>query len=483
MKTISLGKSTIYMTLASVGQKLISFVYFAIIARVLGAEDTGKYFFALSFTTIFVVFVDLGLTNVMVREGAKTKEKISTFVSSVLFLKFFLGIFSYLIMVTVLFALHYKIETRTLVFISGVTMLSDSLQLTLYGALRALGNIKYEAFGIVMSQLLTLICGSVVLYMKLPLFFLMYAFLIPSFLNAVFAWFVVTKKYQVRLRPKYSREIIYYIFPIAIPFALATIFGRIFSYADSIILSKMVGDTAVGWYSVPYKITNAIQFIPFALIAGLYPRMSEYFAHDQKRLSVVFSQGLRYLMMISIPFSIASIILAKDLIYRFFGPGYEQSVLPMQILMVGVCATFLNILLGALLNATGRQKIQTAFVGTTMAFNIMLNILLIPRLGVVGAALTGTLSNTILLIISFAVAHRIIQIKYRESGILLTKLLIACAGMWAVLWYTTVLHDVVVRGICGILAFVIVAMALRVVSKEDLQYLASLRTKNIPTSI
>ena len=62
------------MTMASVGQKIISFVYFTMIANHLGAEKTGKYFFALAFTTVFVVFVDLGLTSVLGRESAKQKE-------------------------------------------------------------------------------------------------------------------------------------------------------------------------------------------------------------------------------------------------------------------------------------------------------------------------------------------------------------------------------------------------------------------------
>ena len=75
----SITRNTAFMTMASVGQKIISLVYFTLIARHIGAEDTGKYFFALAFTTVFVVFVDLGLTNVLVREAAKAREKIQAY--------------------------------------------------------------------------------------------------------------------------------------------------------------------------------------------------------------------------------------------------------------------------------------------------------------------------------------------------------------------------------------------------------------------
>lgn len=478
MKTISLGQSTVYMTAASIGQKIISFVYFAIIARSLGAEDTGKYFFALSFTTIFVVFVDLGLTNVMVREGAKIKEKISDFVSSVLFIKFFLGIFAYSIMVFVLILLHYEMDTRTLVFISGITMLSDSLQLTLYGTLRALGNIKYEALGIVSGQFITLVLGTLFLYFKLPAYFLMVAFLVPSLLNTLFAYIITTHVYHVELRPRYSREILFYIIPIAIPFALATVFGRIFSYSDSIILSKIAGDIAVGWYSVPYKIAYAFQFIPFALIAGLYPRMSEYFVHDHKRLAEVFSQGLRYLLVISLPMSVGIIILAKDIITTFFGVQYAPSVLPLQILMCGVIASYLNTLLGALLNATGKQKIQTTFIGVVMVVNILLNLAFIPRIGVVGAALSGTLGNLLLLIISWAVARKTVTIVYKEISILIAKLIIASGIMSLVIWYTPSMLHVAFRAVLGMGVWILVFLGLRGFTAGDIIYFKGLRPKN-----
>ncbi|HRH23778.1 MAG TPA: flippase [Candidatus Magasanikbacteria bacterium] len=477
MKQISLGQSTLYMTLASIAQKLISFVYFAIIARTLGAEDTGKYFFALSFTTIFVVFVDLGLTNVMVREGAKAKERVSEFLSSIIFLKFFLGLATYVVMAVTLIALGYTREAQVLVFISGITMLTDSLQLSLYGTLRALGNIKYEAYGIIGSQFLTLVLGTTFLYFKLPLFFLMIAFLVPSFLNMVFAWTVVTIKYRLKLRPHYSREIVFYLLPIAVPFALATIFGRVFAYADSVMLSKIAGDVAVGWYSVPYKIAYAFQFIPFALIAGLYPRMSEYFAHDKKRLGEVFSQGLRYLLVVSIPMCVGIMVLAHQIINTFFGREYSPSVVPLQILMVGVVAGFVNVLLGALLNATGKQKTQTTYVGITMLANIILNFILIPKMNIQGAAIAATLGNILLFVISWITVSKNISIAYDELRTLLMKLGVSSAAMGVVVWYTALHVQVFVAAVIGGIVFGVLFTLMKGLTTEDIAYFKSIRSK------
>ena len=66
----ALVRNTSYFTLALVAQKVISFLYFTFLARLLGPEAIGKYIFALSLTTVFSVLLDLGLANVLTRQVA-----------------------------------------------------------------------------------------------------------------------------------------------------------------------------------------------------------------------------------------------------------------------------------------------------------------------------------------------------------------------------------------------------------------------------
>src|SRR3989338_3571342 len=155
----TIAKNAALMTLASIGQKIISFVYFTIIARSIGVEGTGKYFFALSFTTVFVVFVDLGFTNVLVREAAKAKDKMQEYLSVILGTKLILAGLTYIAAVIAIRMMGYPTETRHLVYLSAVTMLFDSFHLTFYGVLRAVGDLKYEAISITVSQFITLILG------------------------------------------------------------------------------------------------------------------------------------------------------------------------------------------------------------------------------------------------------------------------------------------------------------------------------------
>ncbi|HRH22094.1 MAG TPA: oligosaccharide flippase family protein, partial [bacterium] len=87
----NLARNTSYFTLALIGQKLISLAYFTIYARVLGPADLGKYYFALSFTTIFSIALDLGLTNLLTREVAKDKASANKYLGAALGAKLLLS--------------------------------------------------------------------------------------------------------------------------------------------------------------------------------------------------------------------------------------------------------------------------------------------------------------------------------------------------------------------------------------------------------
>lgn len=408
----TIAKNAVLMTLASAGQKVISFVYFTIIARSIGVEGTGKYFFALSFTTVFVVFVDLGLTNVLVREAAKAKDKIQEYFSVILATKFILGIATYIAAIVTIRLLGYQLETRHMVYLSAITMLFDSLHLTLYGVLRAIGELKYEAISITASQFITLILGSVFLYFDFPLIYLILAFTIPSALNVLYAAFVLRYQHGVSLRPMYNRDIFRHLAGITVPFALAAILARFYSYFDSIILSRLAGDAAVGWYSIPYKITYAFQFIPLALVAALYPRFSEYFEHNKEKLSFLYQEGIKYLLLLVCPIAVGISVLARDIVLQVYSPEYLPSILPLQILMAGLVFSFVSFPVGAFLNACNQQKMQTGIVAFVLGVNIFLNLMLIPVYSIVGAAIAALVGNIILTGLGYYVAQRITPIAH-----------------------------------------------------------------------
>lgn len=166
VKAKTLTQNTAYYTLALIIQKVLAFVYFAFLARGLGVEDQGKYTFAFSFTTIFSVFVDVGLASVLTREIAKDREQTKKILANVLGVKLILSVFAYLLIVTVINLMNYPPLTKQLVYLTGFIMLLDNFSTTFWGVLRGNQNLKYESIGGIIFQFLVVGLGLTLLALK-----------------------------------------------------------------------------------------------------------------------------------------------------------------------------------------------------------------------------------------------------------------------------------------------------------------------------
>lgn len=450
------AKNTAYMTIASILQKVIAFVYFTLIARYIGAEGTGKYFFALSFTTIFVIFVDMGFNNVLIREAAKMKDKMQRFFSTVISAKMLFAVLTYIATIVTINLMGYPEQTRHLVYLSAVTMVFDSFHQSIYGTLRAIGDLRWEAMGIVGSQVLTLSLGSYFLFFDFPLIFLILAFTIPSIINVIYSGTVLFLNYNIKFKPKFHKPTFVHLGKIAVPFALAAIFERVYSNVDTVILSKMAGNESVGWYSIPKKISNAFRFFPSALIAAVYPRFSEHFKNNKEKLSYLFERGMKYLLIIAFPIAVGIMILAPDIIVQIYTKEYLNSILPLRVLMVAMIFSFVGFLTGGMLNACEKQKTQTAIVGVTMVVNIILNLILIPEYGILGASIAALIGNAILAIVGYYFIPKITEISHNFLIISIVKIIFSVSVMAVLVWYSNIYFHFLVSIAVGAVVYPLV---------------------------
>ncbi len=462
----NIAKNTSFFTLALVLQKIISFSYFAILARNLGPIELGKYYFAISFTTIFAIFIDLGLANVLTREVAKQKNKAQDLLGSVLAIKIPLAVLTVLAVVIIINLMDYPTLTRQLVYISSVSMVLDSFTSIFFAVVRGFHNLKFESLAVIFFQLIVLTIGLTVLKMKLGLLFLMGALAAASVFNFCYSLTVLKLKWRLRIRPHWEKRLIRAIIAIAIPFALFAIFQRLYVYLDTVFLSKLAGDYYVGLYQIAFKIIFALQFLPMAFMASLYPAFATYWKQNREQLVVSFERAINYLIIISLPISVGIIVLA-DKIISVFKAGYGEAILPLRLIMIALIFIFINFPIGALLNACDRQKINTRNMGLALAISIILNLILIPKAQAVGAAVTVVLTNALMFILGAVWVPRIIKVRPRKILTVFWRVLLAAGVMAAVaLFLKGVLNIFLVVAISG-LFYLLVLFFLGGFKKED----------------
>lgn len=452
-KISNIAKNTSYFTLALIVQKVISFTYFTLIARALGPENLGKYYFAISFTSIFSIFIDFGLGNVLMREVAKYKEKSKELLGSVLAIKIPAAIIIYTLAVIMVNLLGYPELVRDLVYLSAICMVFDSFSLTFFSVIRGHHNLTFESISSIIFQLIVLAFGLTMLKLGMSLRWLMGALVAASTFNLIYSSVLITLKWKIKLIPKFNYNLISSLIKITIPFGMFVMFQKTYLYLDSVFLSLLAGDKYVGLYQVAFKMIFALQFLPLAFVASLYPAMSSYWLNNKEQLSTTFVRSINYLIIISLPISVG-IITLSDKIVLIFKSSYNESILPLQITMVALVFIFINYPIGALLNACEKQKINTINMGVSLLASITLNLLLIPYLKTTGASITVVVTNMLMFILGLYWVPKIIKIKASDILRIFIKSLIAVIIMGiATLYLKNILNIFFVIIISGILYF------------------------------
>ncbi|MCD4704796.1 flippase [bacterium] len=470
-------QNTGYYTMALVVQKIISFVYFSYLATQIGAENTAKYFFAISFVTIFSVFIDLGLVSLLNREIAKNKESHQKLLSNVIGIKLLSSLLVILAILIITKLLNYNIYLEKMIYLSIITMIIDTFTLTFFAVVRGNHNLKYESISSIIFQIIVISIGYLMLQKTQEPFLLLLVLLIASAFNLIYSALILNFKYKLKIVPQFNKEFIKLLLITTWPFAIATIFLRISGSIDSVFLSKMVSEKALGYYGLAYKITFAFQFIPMAFAASLYPAFTHFYNYEKEKLEKIFNKSLIYLLMLSLPIITGIIILANQIIIKIYGVEFFGSILTLQILICNLPFVFLTFPLGSLLNACNRQKIHTKNIIITMLASIIANLALIPIFSQNGAALASIIASLVYLILNTISAHKIIKFYTKEILVYALKITAACLLMAFVVISLKNKINIGLVMLSGAAVYPISLILFQALKKEDLLFIKQIFKK------
>ncbi|MFH1078564.1 MAG: flippase [Patescibacteria group bacterium] len=386
-----IARNALLLTMATAGQKVVAFVAFTLVARLIGRDMTGVYFYAISVTSIFVTFMDLGMTPVVIRALAGDRDDGMRLFSAAVRAKIFLAPLA--IIAALIYAIGFGADRVTLatVAIACLVMTADTVHLLLYGTLRGKQNLRPESIGMFVGQILTATASVGAAWYGFGPVGLAVALLVGSVWNV--AWSLrQAKGFGVRLlvphRMDFRRLAVE-----ALPFGIAGIAVKVYSYVDSLFLNIFHGSSAVGLYAVAYKLTYALQFLPLTFVAALYPALAAGYAKKEATdLRNTFLGSLRLMAAIGFPLSAGLSALSPKIIPMLYGTDFLGTIPAFTVLPWVLLPIFLDFPIGSLLNATHRAHLKTTAMVLTMILNVALNATLVPSFGPVGAAWAGVVS-------------------------------------------------------------------------------------------
>lgn len=466
-KISNISRNTSYLTVALIFQKIISFTYFTLLARYVGPASLGQYYLAISFTTIFAIFIDLGFANVLIREVAKNPDKTEKWLANILAMKIPLALVSIIVVFILVNLLGYDQIIINLVYIAAISMVLDSFTTTFFAVIRGFHNLKYESISSIIFQIIVLTIGYGSLLLGGGLIAAMFALAIASAYNFLYSLIILRTRIKIAIKLAYDKYFIKEILLISWPFAVYAIFQRLYIYLDSVLLSVLANDVQVGLYQVAFKIIFALQFLPMAFVASLYPAMSFYWQTNRSQLIISFERAINYLIIISLPIIVGAFVLGNNIILLFKG-GFEGALWPLRISIIALFFIFINFPIGSLLNACDKQKKNTLNMAIVMISSLILNLLLIPRLQAIGASITVLATNALMTILGFFWVKKIIPYQLKKNLIIFVKVLLATLIMGLVVSYGQIYYNIFFITVIGAFVYFICLLALKAFKREDI---------------
>ena len=418
------------LTISSFIFPLITFPY---VSRILLPEGTGKVSFATSVVTYFNMFAQLGIPTYGIRACAKVrddKETLSRTVHELLSINLIMSALAYLVLGICLATIpRFQTEKPLFIIVSttilfnavGVEWLYKGLEQYTYITVRSL---VFKVIALVAMLGLVHEKSDYVIYGAITIF----AASASNVLNLI-----NTRKY-IKVRSVGNYNLVRHIKPILIFFAMSCA-TAIYTNLDTIMLGFMKSDVDVGYYNAAVKIKSVLLGVVTSLGAVLLPRASYYIEHGlNDEFQIISKKAIEFVFLIALPLSIYFMIFAKEGVIFLSGSAYEGAIIPMQIIMPTLLWIGLTNIMGIqMLVPLGREKVVLYSEIAGALVDLVINLILIPRMASAGAAIGTLVAEIVVWIVQFIALRVDVTEAYRR--IRYGKILFAIAlGIIASIW-------------------------------------------------
>lgn len=386
------------------------------VQNTVGASEYGFYFSLFNFSLLFNIFLDLGITNFNNRNIARHNQLLSKHFSNIIGLKFLLGFFYILIILTGALLIDYNYrQIKFLTILAGNQFLLSFI-MYMRSNINGLHFFKTDSILSVLDKLLLIfLVGSLLIKYQsdFQIEWLVYAQTLSYLLTAFVAFFVIKSK-TIGIKLKFNFRFYRVILRKSFPYALLVLLMTSYTRADTVMLERLLtdGDTQVGIFAHGYRVLDAISQFALLFATLLLPIFAKMLIKKENVAQLV---KISFLLLV-IPALIIVINLfffQKDIIYVLYDEHIAESSKVFGILILGFIPIATTYIFGTLLTANGNLKELNIMATIGVILNVVLNFILIPHFKAYGAALTSLITQSVTAILQIYIAHKIFGFKLR----------------------------------------------------------------------
>jgi O-antigen/teichoic acid export membrane protein len=372
---------------ASVSQRIGQTVIFILVARLLTADSTGAFKLATTYTSILLTVSLWGLDQLLIREVAKDKTAAGRYLSGFLLLRLALALAAWLSLALLMPLLPYNPESKQLILIMAASIIPSNITNLYQSIWTAFENVKAISVILLVVSVIRVLVGAAVLWHFQTLAPVAYLFLALSVVElAAHAWLTHWRGRLSGIRWQIDLPFWLEQCRIAIPLIIVTFILVVEYQFDDVILSFFRPQDEVGVYGTAATVLALLLFLTRSYQLAVFPLISRTYHANPAALPNVYIKTMLYIILAALPVSLFVSLLAGPIIRLIFGEGYEAAGPILSIMVWAFFLSAVNVANSRLLIVADRQRVMAYFALMSMSGNILLSLLLVPRLGGIGTA-------------------------------------------------------------------------------------------------
>ncbi|MDY0384090.1 flippase [Trichlorobacter sp.] len=356
------------------------------IARYLGPEGYGLLSFAGSYVMLFSALALFGLEALVVRELVNDAANRAAILGTSFLIRLASGVLAYLLAVATILVLRPGDSLALLlVALLGSSLLfqaSEVVDLWFQSRVASRYTVMVRIAAFLVSSAAKLAC----VLAGASLTAIAIATAVEALLVACGLVFVYLRKAERLSSWRWDGVRFRSLVRSAIPMVLSGVVLMIYLRIDQVMLGALTSEAEVGFYAAAVRISEVWYFVPAAIVSSLFPRIVELRATDQAQFEQQLQRLYNLLAFLGYAVALPVTLLAPWLVQLLFGSAYQPSAPLLAVLIWAGLFANLTVARNAHFIALdwGRAQLWTASTGAIA--NILLNLLLIPRYGAMGAA-------------------------------------------------------------------------------------------------
>ncbi len=468
------ARNALYNSSATLIGNVSGLIITIFLARTLGPENFGIYSLSISVAFLVLAFTDLGVNQTLIRyvsdatgrgnislargyirELGKMKLMLTALTSLTLFLlsdflaenAFHSGeIATPLKIVSIFIFLHPLSGFLTGIFNGLNDFRANFIRSATYELFRAVSIISlvYAGYSVV-GAILGFVIATLIALLALTTLFL------RNYRTYIFGF---AEKIELKRVLRFTGYL-----------TVGSIAWTVFAYVDSVMIGMFMSAEYVGYYRASYSIISALSGI-LSLPIVLFPVFVQL---EGKSLKDAFNKVFKYSAMLAVPASFGLPAISREVVFAVYGPEYFDAIPVFWILSFLILRSAVGFW-AVIFNAKEKPEYPVRAIITGMTMNIVLNYLMIPAFGIVGAAVATLISNITVWSILAYLSKREFEIFFSPAH--MAKPVIASMVMLAVLilFTPTTIPEGVALVMVGASVYFATLYAIRGIEKEDVEY-------------